>query len=276
MNAANSSLLGGGGVDGAIHRAGGPEILADAGCWAAVRRGRPRRRGVAAGAFCDPHRRPLLARRREGEGTLLTSCYRRALEVAAGLVCGRWRSRPSPAGSTAFRSTVPPRSRSPSRGPPPRPPAHVRAGASRAVLLASPPGRLCARRGAPRRRGIRPGLHPRGVRTYVRVTRHLHKQLSIDGRRPAGRAASRAPCPGAHRRGRPLPVRVPLLIGPAEGEFAWHEISTRVNRVANDDPQLLLPITDEERAAEEPKPKKIAARKTSPIASDDEGQGSLF
>src|SRR6478752_1137368 len=69
---------------------------------------------------------------------------------------------------------------------------------------------------------------------------------------------------------------MPLLIGPAEGEFAWHEISTRVNRVANDDPQLLLPITDEERAAEEPKPKKIAACKASPIASDDEGQGSLF
>jgi putative SOS response-associated peptidase YedK len=69
---------------------------------------------------------------------------------------------------------------------------------------------------------------------------------------------------------------MPLLIGPAEGEFAWHEISTRVNRVANDDPQLLLPITDEERAAEEPKPKKIAARKAAPIASDDEGQGSLF
>ena len=40
---------------------------------------------------------------------------------------------------------------------------------------------------------------------------------------------------------------MPLLRGPAEGEFAWHEISTRVNRVANDDAQLLLPITDEER-----------------------------
>ncbi len=41
---------------------------------------------------------------------------------------------------------------------------------------------------------------------------------------------------------------MPLLRGPAEGEFAWHEISTRVNRVVNDDAQLLLPITDEQRA----------------------------
>jgi putative SOS response-associated peptidase YedK len=69
---------------------------------------------------------------------------------------------------------------------------------------------------------------------------------------------------------------MPLLVGPAEGEFVWHEISTRVNRVANDDPQLLLPITDEERTAEEPKPKKAAARKAAPVPSDDDGQGSLF
>jgi putative SOS response-associated peptidase YedK len=67
---------------------------------------------------------------------------------------------------------------------------------------------------------------------------------------------------------------MPLLTGPAEGEFAWHEISTRVNRVANDDAQLLLPITDEERAAEEPKPKK-AVRKAA-ATNEDEGQGSLF
>ena len=67
-----------------------------------------------------------------------------------------------------------------------------------------------------------------------------------------------------------------LLTGPGEGEFAWHEVSTRVNRVANDDAQLTLPITEEERAAEEPKPvKKAAARKSAP-ASEDDGQGSLF
>lgn len=69
-----------------------------------------------------------------------------------------------------------------------------------------------------------------------------------------------------------------LLTAPAAGEFAWHEISTRVNHADNDDAQLLLPITDEERAAEdEPKPaaRKTAPRKSSSSAIDD-GQGSLF
>ncbi len=67
-----------------------------------------------------------------------------------------------------------------------------------------------------------------------------------------------------------------LLMGPDEGEFVWHEVSTRVNRVANDDAQLILPITAEQREAEEPKPaKKASPRKPAPVASDD-GQGSLF
>ena len=67
-----------------------------------------------------------------------------------------------------------------------------------------------------------------------------------------------------------------LLKAPVEGEFAWHDVSTRVNSVANDDAQLILPITAEQMAAEEPKPAKRAApRKPVPAASDD-GQGSLF
>lgn len=67
-----------------------------------------------------------------------------------------------------------------------------------------------------------------------------------------------------------------LLRGPDEGEFVWHEVSTRVNRVANDDAQLILPIAAEEREAEEPKPvRKVGQRKPAPVASDD-GQGSLF
>ena len=69
---------------------------------------------------------------------------------------------------------------------------------------------------------------------------------------------------------------MPLLRGPTEGEFAWHEISTRVNRVVNDDAQLLLPITDEERAAEEPKPAKKAGPRKVAAAEEDDGQGSLF
>ncbi len=67
-----------------------------------------------------------------------------------------------------------------------------------------------------------------------------------------------------------------LLTGPAEGEFVWHEVSTRVNSAANDDAQLLLPIAEEERAAEQaPKPSRKAARKPAAAAPDD-GQGSLF
>jgi putative SOS response-associated peptidase YedK len=69
---------------------------------------------------------------------------------------------------------------------------------------------------------------------------------------------------------------IALLRAPGEGEFAWHEVSTRVNRVANDDAQLILPITAEQREAEEPKPaKKASLRKPEPVAEDD-GQGSLF
>src|SRR5438105_3265718 len=67
-----------------------------------------------------------------------------------------------------------------------------------------------------------------------------------------------------------------LLTAPGQGEFVWHEVSTRVNRVANDDAQLILPITAKEIAAKEPTPvKKAAPRKPAAVASDD-GQGSLF
>jgi hypothetical protein len=59
------------------------------------------------------------------------------------------------------------------------------------------------------------------------------------------------------------------------GDFAWNDFSTRYNRLVNADAQLLLPITDEERAAEEPKPAKKAAPRKATVAEDD-GQGSLF
>jgi putative SOS response-associated peptidase YedK len=67
-----------------------------------------------------------------------------------------------------------------------------------------------------------------------------------------------------------------LLKGPQPGEFTWHQVSTRVNHADNDDAQLLLPITDEQRAIEDaPRRVKAAPRKTAPPSVDD-GQGSLF
>jgi putative SOS response-associated peptidase YedK len=70
---------------------------------------------------------------------------------------------------------------------------------------------------------------------------------------------------------------MPLLRAPADGEYIWHEVSTRVNRVANDDDQLVLPISAEVAAAEAHKPeRKTTVRKSTVAASTDDGQGSLF
>ena len=85
VNAANSSLLGGGGVDGAIHRAAGSELAAEAGALAPCPTGEARITGGHG----------LLARRvihtvgpvwhggQAGEADLLASCYRSSLELAA-------------------------------------------------------------------------------------------------------------------------------------------------------------------------------------------------
>jgi len=69
---------------------------------------------------------------------------------------------------------------------------------------------------------------------------------------------------------------MPLLAAPAVGDFVWHEVSAKVNRTANDDAQLILPITPEEAAAEEAKPAKKAATRKPVVVSGDDGQGSLF
>lgn len=89
VNAANSSLLGGGGVDGAIHRRGGPEILADC---RALRdshygRGLPTGQAVATTAGRLPARWVIhtvgpVHSESEDRSDLLASCYREALRVA--------------------------------------------------------------------------------------------------------------------------------------------------------------------------------------------------
>ncbi|MGH3280783.1 MAG: O-acetyl-ADP-ribose deacetylase [Trebonia sp.] len=86
VNAANSSLRGGGGVDGAIHRAAGPELAAAGGVLAPCRPGDAK----ATPAFrLDPpvyhviHTvGPVWHGGSRGEAQVLASCYRRCLEVA--------------------------------------------------------------------------------------------------------------------------------------------------------------------------------------------------
>ena len=89
VNAANSSLLGGGGVDGAIHRRGGPAILAECRALRASRYGKglPTGQAVATTAGDLPARWVIHTvgpawSRDEDRSDLLASCYRESLRAA--------------------------------------------------------------------------------------------------------------------------------------------------------------------------------------------------
>ena len=92
VNAANSSLLGGGGVDGAIHRKGGKEILDECRALRASKYGRglPTGQAVATTAGRLPARWVIhtvgpVWSASEDRSSLLADCHRNALEVAAEL-----------------------------------------------------------------------------------------------------------------------------------------------------------------------------------------------
>ena len=92
VNAANSGLLGGGGVDGAIHRAGGPAILAEC---RLIRQSPDYRQGLPVGeavittggqlpaAHVIHTVGPVWKGGQQGEPGLLASCYRHSLHLAA-------------------------------------------------------------------------------------------------------------------------------------------------------------------------------------------------
>jgi O-acetyl-ADP-ribose deacetylase len=91
VNAANGTLLGGGGVDGAIHRAGGPEILKEC---REIRRtqypdGLPTGQAVITTAGKMPARHvihtvgPVYSRGGKDKAELLAACYRNSLKLAA-------------------------------------------------------------------------------------------------------------------------------------------------------------------------------------------------